>query len=165
MRTIMATLMILATGGLLGAAAVRFADEDKVPLDKLPKGVLDTVKTRFAGADMVGAVKEVKTFYEVTIKNKGQHIDVTLEGEEIVSIEKTIKATDLPKAVAKALEDKYPGATYKILEEIIKVEKKEEVFAYYEVLMTTADKKEIEVLLRADGKIFHVENKANEAKP
>ncbi len=165
MRAMISWLMLVATAGLLTAAVLQPPAEEKVPLDKLPKGVLDVVKNRFAGAEVVEAVKEVKTFYEVTIKDKGQQIDVTLEGEEIVSIEKMIQAKDLPKVVAKTLEEKYPNATYKIIEEIIKVEKKDERFAYYEVLLTTAEKKAIEVLVNSDGKIIHVEDKSKEVKP
>jgi len=161
----MGWFVVIASAGLLTGAMVQPPAEEPVPLDKLPKGVLDVVKARFAGAEMVEAVKEVKTFYEVTIKDKGQQIDVTLEGNEIVSIEKVIKADALPKAVAKALEDKYPKATYKIIEEIIKVEKKDERFAYYEILLVTADKKPLEVLLTADGKIIHTEDKSKEVKP
>ena len=82
MRTIIGGLVVVASAGLL-AAAVAQSVEEKVPLDKLPKGVLDTVKTRFNGAEMLESVKEVKTFYEVTIRHKGQKIDVTLEGGEI----------------------------------------------------------------------------------
>lgn len=162
MRKIIGLLGAVAAIGLFGLAAL--ADEEKVPLDKLPAGVLDTVKARFAGADVIGSVKEVKTFYEVTVKHNGQTIDVTLEDGEIVSIEKTIAAKDLPQAVAKALEEKYPNATYKIVEEIIKVEKKDERFAYYEVLLVTADKKPLEVLLNVDGKIIHTEDKSKEIK-
>lgn len=165
MRAFMVAFLVAGTAGLLTAAAFQTPAEEKVPLDKLPKGVLDVVKARFAGAEMVEAVKEVKTFYEVTIKDKGQQVDVTLEGDEIVSIEKMIQSKDLPKVVAKTLETKYPNATYKIIEEIIKVEKKDERFAYYEVLLTTADKKAVEVLLNVDGKIIHEEDKSKEVKP
>ena len=83
---------------------------------------------------------------------------LTPEGE-ILLIEKTIPAKDLPKPVAKTLEEKYPKATYKIVEEIIKLQKKEEKLAYYEVLLVTAEKKKLEVEVSAEGKIIKVEDK------
>jgi hypothetical protein len=68
----------------------------------------------------------------------------------------------LPRAVARALEAKYPRATYRIVEEIIKVEKKEEKLAYYEVLLVTADKKALEVQVTAAGKIVNEEKKSSD---
>jgi uncharacterized membrane protein YkoI len=142
---------------------VAYGDEEKVPLDKVPRPVMAAVKTRFKDAAVTGAGKETedgKLVYEVTIKHKDQKIDVTLSPEgEILMIEKEIAAKDLPKAVAKALENKYPRATYKIVEEIIKVEKKEEKLAYYEVLLVTTDKQALEVQVSAEGKILNEEKK------
>jgi uncharacterized membrane protein YkoI len=142
------------------------ADEEKVDLDRLPKPVLQAVKDRFKDAEVKGASKEKedgKTVYEVTIRLKGQNIDVTVTPEgDIVLIEKEIAAGDLPRAAARALEERYPKATYKIVEEIIKVEKKAEKLAYYEVLLVTTDKKKLEVQVTAEGKIVNEEKKDRE---
>ena len=46
-----------------------------MPLDKLPKAVVEAVKKRFPKAEMIGAAKETedgKTEYEVTIKDGGK---------------------------------------------------------------------------------------------
>src|SRR5262245_32039576 len=98
-------LMAAAGLGLLAAAAVSPADEEKVPLDKVPKAVLESVKGRFKDAELKGATKEKedgKTVYEVTIKFKGHNVDVTVTPDgDIILIEKEIAAKDLPKAVAK----------------------------------------------------------------
>ena len=59
---------------------------------------------------------------------------------------------DLPMAVTKALKDEYPGATYRIVEEIVEVEKKQERLAYYEVRLVAADKRAMEVQVTPDGK-------------
>jgi division protein CdvB (Snf7/Vps24/ESCRT-III family) len=77
----------------------------------------------------------------------------------LLTIEKEIDAKDLPKAATKAIEDKYPSPSYKIAEEIIKVEKKEEKLDYYEVLLVTQDKKTMEVQVTAEGKIVAEEEK------
>lgn len=141
------------------------ADEEKVPLDKLPKAVLDAVKARFPEAKLVAAEKETedgKTLYEVAITDKEQKIDVTVVDGKIVEIEKQITAKDLPKAITAALEAKYPKATYKIIEEIIKVKDGVEKLEYYEVLLVTAEKKKLEVVLALDGKITKEEDKSKE---
>src|SRR5262245_60362214 len=118
------------------------ASEEGIGVNKVPKPVMQTVKSRFKDADVTGAAKEEeegKTVYEVTIKHKGQKIDVTCSPEgDLLMIETTITAKELPKAVTKILEEKYAGATYKVVEEIVEVKKKEEKLVYYEVLLVKA---------------------------
>jgi uncharacterized membrane protein YkoI len=137
--------------------------EEKVALDKAPKPVIDAVKARFKGAELAGASKETedgKLVYEVAIKHKGQKIDVTLTPDgAIIMIERQIAAKELPQAVVKTLENQYPKATYKIIEEINKVEKDEEKLLYYEVLMVLADKSALEVQVTAAGKVVNEEKK------
>lgn len=142
------------------------ADEEKVPLDKVPKAVLAAVKARFPSAKLVSADKETekgKTTFEVTIKDKDQKIDVAVTPDgKISGIEKEIKAKDLPKVVAATLEKKYPKATHQIIEEVIKVTDGKEKLEYYEVLLVTADKKKLEVSVAPDGKIAKEEDKSKE---
>src|SRR2546430_1152534 len=78
MKTFLCAVLSVALMSLVGFAR---ADEEKVPLDKLPKEVKDTVKKRFPKADLVEASKETvdgKTEYEVSIKDGGKKIDVTV---------------------------------------------------------------------------------------
>src|SRR5689334_4740830 len=134
---------------LLVLTALASADEEKVPLDRVPKAVREAVKARFPDAELVSAEKETeggRTVYEVAIKNKGQSIEVTATADGmILEIEKQIAARDLPGAVAKTLEEKYPRATYKIIEEVVKVKDGKEKLESYEVLLVTAGKKKLEV--------------------
>ncbi len=157
MRSLICASAIVAC--LTFVAGVRADDnEEKVPLDQLPAKVTAAVNAKFAGADLIGASKEKedgKEVYEVELKLKGVHYDVTLlPGGDIVLIEKQIKASDLPEAVTKALETKYPKATYKIVEEISKGESKS-----YEILLVTTDKKKIEAKFDATGKLLEEESK------
>ncbi len=163
MRAILGWLMVFASAGLVAAAVAR-RDEETVPLDRVPKAAMDAVKGRFAGAEMMEAVKEIKTFYEVTLKHNGQKMDITIEEGDIVCIEKTIKESELPAAVANVLKDKYPNAKYKIVEQVIKVEKKDERAPFFEVLLETADKKLVEVLINPEAKIIHEEAKTEKDK-
>jgi uncharacterized membrane protein YkoI len=134
------------------------AEEEKVPVDQLPKAVVDAVKAKFPGAELQGAEKEDadgKTIYEVSLKHKGSKYDISLTPEgKIVEIEKTIAARDLPAAVTKGLDQKYPKATIELAEEITVDDKLK-----YEVLIVTADKKKLEVVLDSTGKILKEESK------
>ncbi len=132
-------LAMAVVASIVLAAPARADDgEEKVPLDKVPKAVLEKVKKRFPKAEVKEASKEVadgKTVYEVTLKQDGKNIDVTLTPEgEITTIEKEIAFKDLPKAVAETFEKKYPKATYTIVEEVIKVKDGKETLEYYEAL-------------------------------
>jgi hypothetical protein len=145
--------------------------EEKVPLDKVPGPVLKTVKARFPGARLTGASKEKekdKWVFEVSLTEKGKdkNVDVTCTPEgELLTIEKAIDAKALPRAVTKAIEDKYPRPTYKIAEEIIKVDKTKETLDFYEVLLVTQDKKKtMEVQVTAEGKIVAEEEKKGDEK-
>jgi uncharacterized membrane protein YkoI len=168
MRTIMRSLGSLAAVGLLVLVVGARADEEKVPLDKVPKAVLDAVKARFPNAKLIQAEKETengKTVYEIGIKDKDQKIDVTVTPDgKIAEIEKTIATTALPATVSAALEKKYPKATLQKAEEIIKVTGGKEKLAYYEVVLVTAQKKKLEVEVAPDGKIAKEEDKSKEKK-
>ncbi|MDY3558166.1 PepSY-like domain-containing protein [Gemmata sp. JC673] len=166
MRT-MLRVMVAVVAGAIAAAGVR-ADEEKVPLDKLPKAVADAVKKRFPKGELVEAAKETegdKVEYEVTVKDGGTKIDVMLTPDgKITVIEKQLAAKDLPKAVTEALGAKYPKATLKTVEEVIKVKDGKEALDFYEVLVVTADKKTFEVKLTAEGKITETDEKKEEKK-
>ena len=156
MRTLLCGLTMLA--GLALVAGARGDEEEKVPIEKLPARVTDAVKAKFAGAELIGASKEKekdREVYEVEIKHKGTHIDVTLTPEgSIVCIETQIDARELPKAVAEALAAKYPKASYKIVEKIARGDA-----ITYEVLLETAEKKKLEVTFDPKGKLLEEESK------
>jgi biopolymer transport protein ExbD len=155
--------LMMACVALFALAVPVRADEEKVPLDKVPKAVKDAATKRFPKAEVVGASKETadsKTVYEIELKLENETIDVTVTPEGTLTlIEKQIDAKNLPKAVADTLGTKYPKATYKIIEEVIKVADGKESLDFYEVLIVTADKKMVEVQIAADGKIKKVEEK------
>jgi hypothetical protein len=145
------------------------ADEEKVPLDKLPQAVKAAAKKRFPDGELLGGAKETeegKTVYEVTVRSKGHKIDVDVTPEgNITGIEKEIDAKDMPKAVSEGLDLKYPGSTIKRVEEVIKVSDGKESLQYYEVLLETPAKKKFEVLVSPEGKIVKEEAKDKAPQP
>jgi hypothetical protein len=148
---------------LVALAAPARADEEKVPLDKAPKAVVEAARKRFPKAEVVGISEEReggKTVYEVEMRRGGKATDVTLTPEgKIVLIEQEIDAKELPKAVSGALEKKYPKAAYKVVEAVYEVADGKEALDFYEVELTTAEKKVVEVQLLPDGKVKNVEEK------
>jgi hypothetical protein len=147
----------VAVMGLLLAATGAWADEENIAIDKLPKAVTDAIKAKYPDAKLVGAEKETqgdKTFFEVVIKDKDRNIELLLTPEgKIVGVEQPIAAKDLPKAVAEAIEKKYPKGTIKSVEEATRDDK-----VTYGVLLETEvmidkEKQKVQLSLTADGKI------------
>jgi hypothetical protein len=151
--------MSALTLGLFVLGALARADEEKLDLDKVPKPVMDAVKAKFPGAKLTGAAKETeggKTIFEVAFTYKGHKYEVECSPDgKFVAIDKEIEAKDLPKAVAKALQEKYPNAKYNVIEEVTKDDK----IAEYEIDLTTADKKSVEVVFDPSGKLLKEEKK------
>jgi uncharacterized membrane protein YkoI len=158
MRGIIGWVGVSAVAGLVLLAAVARADEKdkKVPLDKVPKAVMDAIKARFPGGEVTSVEKETEdgnVVYDVELKHKGRKYEMDIrEDGTVIEIEKEIPAKDLPEAVSKALDAKYPKATIKEVMEIYKVKGKEEKLAEYEVTLETAEKKTVEVKASLDGK-------------
>ena len=154
LRTGMVAVICLAFGSAV------WADEEKIPLDKLPAKVKEAIKAKFPDAELVSAEKDTekgKVSYEVIIKNKGKELEVILtEDGKITALERVIDAKDLPKAVAEAFEKKYPKATIKKVEEVTKGEK-----VSYELEITVGDKK-LEVTFDSEGKFLEEEDASKE---
>lgn len=151
MRTIIAAT--IALGWVAGLAR---ADEEKVPLDKVPAAVLKTVKDKYPGATIKEASKEVdkgKTTFEVAIEHEKKALDLALKADgTLLEIEQAIAAKDLPTKVADALKKKFPGGKIDRAEKITSFEDgKEET--EYEVVVAEPGKKAVEVVVEPDGTI------------
>jgi len=157
MGNVTGKLTCAAVMGLLMLTAS--ARAEKIKLDGIPKPVLDAVKTKFPDAKLTEAARETEggeTFYELSFTYKDHRYDVECTPQGAFrKIEKQLAAKELPKEVAKILEEKYPRAR---LNEILEVTKKDKI-EYYEVALVTADRREVEVQLDPKGKILREEKK------
>ena len=148
---------LAALMGLSVLAVAARAGEEKIAVEKLPAAVKKAVKKKFPKAEIDGAAKEVedgKTTYEVELEVKDRSVNVAMNADgTILEIEREIPFDELPKAVAKKLAAKYPGAK---IEKVEEVTKGEDGPVHYEVAITA------EVVLTAKGKI--VQAKAKERR-
>ena len=140
-------LLVVAAGAWAGGEE----GEKKVDLSKVPKKVVSAVKKKYPEAKIRGVSTEVdkdQKVYEVAITNKGQKIDVSLTPDgKIISIEAEIQMKDVPKAVVKALQTKYPKAKVRLIEEVTKGKTR-----YYEFQLTTAEGQAVEASFDPSGK-------------
>jgi uncharacterized membrane protein YkoI len=158
MRGIMGRLAGSTVVGLVLLALVAQANgqDQKVPLDKVPQKVMEAVKARFPGAELTSVSKETadgQVIYDIELKHQGRKYEMDIkEDGTVLEVEKEIAVKDLPAPVTKALLAKYPNATIKEIMEVNLVKGKQETPDHYEVLLVTADKKELEVEVSLDGK-------------
>jgi hypothetical protein len=157
MRHCVTGLGALALCLAIGAAAAG-ADEEKVPLDKIPKAVMDALKAKFPKAKIDKCTKAKEgdaVVYDIEFKEGDRKCEADIkEDGTYINYEKAIPAKDLPKAVAEAIEKKYPKATFKEVMEETEVKGKDEKVSAYEVVLETADKKEVEIRVSPEGKIL-----------
>jgi hypothetical protein len=158
----MRNLFVMGIVSVLGLAVVVIparADEEKVPVDKLPTAVKKALKRKFPKAEIEKATKEVEdgnTVYEVELEIKDRSVDVSLKADgTILEVERELPADELPKAVRKKLAARYPKAKIEKAEEVTKGE---DGPVRYEIAITT------EVVLTAEGKIVQPEEEAEDEK-
>ena len=153
----MSTKWALGLAALLGTSfTTARADEEKIPLDKVPKPVMTAFKEKFPGAEIKTAIKEVedgKTLYEIESTQKGLTIDAVLSPDgKFVEIERELKTADLPAAVSAAAKAKYPKGKATKAEEVTKGDA-----VTYEVTVDPGEGKAVVLSIDKTGKILEEE--------
>jgi len=163
-------LISLALVAFVGTATVR-AQEEPVPQDKIPKAVMDALLSKFPKAKIDKCTKAKEgndVVYDIEFKQDGRKCEADIkENGTFINFEKAIDAKELPKSVREAIEKKYPKATMKEIMQETEVKGKEEKLSAYEVVLMTAEKKEVEVRVSPEGKILEDtgEKKPADKKP
>jgi hypothetical protein len=93
--------------------------------------------------------------YDIEFKEGDRKCEADIkEDGTYVNYEREVAAKDLPKAVTEAVEKKYPKAKMTEIMEIMEVKGKQDKLEGYEIVLKTADNKEVEVAIAPDGKIL-----------
>jgi Putative beta-lactamase-inhibitor-like, PepSY-like len=146
-----------ATAVWLSLITAALANQEKIPLDKVPKAVLEAVKAKFPKGELTGAEKETdgeKVTFEVKLLDNKRKFEVIANPDgKILAVEKVLEPSELPKAVTAALDAKYPKARIKKAEEVTADEK-----ISYEVVLITAETETVKVIFDPEGKL--VESKS-----
>ena len=154
MKTALRTIAFIAAMAVLAGPCLA---QEKIEADKLPQKVKDSLKARFPGYMVTQATKELENGevvydVEMTVNGKKHEMDCKEDGT-IVDIQIEIDPKNLPAAAANAIKAKYPGSTIKEVGEILVVKDKKETRDHFEVIIETADKKEMELTVKLDGTI------------
>jgi hypothetical protein len=116
---------ICACIALVSAASAAIAADDyqPLPLNQVPKAVRDAVMKRFPEAKPQeahqGTDENKKPYVDVHILVKNQKIWVTCETDgSIRTVDREIALPEVPKAVAAAIQKRYPKAAVRLVNEI-----------------------------------------------
>jgi hypothetical protein len=137
------------------ALGVVQADQEKVPLDKVPQPVLAAVTAKFPKAKIESATKEIedgKTLFEINFALDKQHLHAMVSPEgKLLEIHREIEAKDVPDKVTKAIQAKYPKAKWEGIEHQANAEG---VTIGYEIVVEASKGAFVEVVVDPSGKIL-----------
>jgi uncharacterized membrane protein YkoI len=148
-------LRAAACAALLVLCVGRAPAQEKIDADKMPPKVKESLNARFPGAMITQVTKENENgevIYDIEMTKAGKKHEMDCkEDGTIVDIQNEIAANDLPAAAVAAIKAKHPGSTIKEVGEILVVKDKKETRDHFEVIIETADKKEVELTVSLDG--------------
>ena len=153
---------------VLGLASGTRAQEEKIPLHRVPRAVINSAKARFPGAEIKQASKETEDgepVFSLEMKLQRHDLDVTFKVDgTVVLVETAVPAKELPKVVLQAIQQSYPGATVRGAESVNKGPEVKKKPDYYQFYILTADQRPALVKVDLDGKALEPETKTASRK-
>ena len=154
---------------VLGLASGTRAQEGEIPLDRVPKAVMNSAKARFPGAKIKVASEETEDgkppVYALGMKHHRHDVDVTFKADgTVVLVETAVLAKEVPKVVLRAVGHKYPGARIRHAESVMKGPEVKKKADHYELYLVTAANIPALARVDPDGKVLKPEAKPVEVK-
>jgi hypothetical protein len=116
------------------------------------------LKAKFPDAEIHKWTKEKEgdtVVYDIEFKQGDQKFEADIkEDGAFHNWEREIAAEDLPEAVMKAAEEKYPNSTRKEIMEITAVKEGQDALEGYEIVLETAEGDKVEITVAPDGEIL-----------
>jgi hypothetical protein len=149
---------------VLGLASGTRAQEEKIPLHRVPKAVMKSAKAKFPGAKIKVASQETENgkpaVIALELKHDRQNVDVTFKVDgTVILVETEIPTKELPDEVQRAVEDRFPGATVKGVESVKQGPEVKKQADYYQFYLVTAAEKPALVKVDPNGKLLEQESK------
>jgi len=150
----LASVVLVASG-----CAGKGEHHQKLDPSGVPPQVRSAMESRFPGAQMSSVEREKEhgdVVYDYELRQDGRKYEMDIkEDGTVLEVEKQLMGTDVPDAVARAVRDKYPNATVKEVMEVDKVSGGRETPHHYEVTLSGAKAKEVNVSM--EGQITEEE--------
>jgi uncharacterized membrane protein len=139
------------------AEAESKVQEDAKPVE-IPQVVMDTLKAKFREAEIDTWTREEEgdiVVYDIEFTQQEQKFEADIkEDGSIHNWEKAIAAGDLPEVVRLAAEKTYPHAVLKEIMMITAVVDGQDALEGYEIVLQTADDREVEITVAPDGTVL-----------
>jgi len=133
------------------------AQGEKLDPSKLPPKVAEAVKARFPGATITQVTKETENgvvVYDIEMTRAGKKHEMDCkEDGTLIDLQNEVPASELPAGAADAIKKKHPGSTIKEVGEILVAKDGKETRDHFEVIIETAEKKEVELTIKLNGTI------------
>jgi hypothetical protein len=148
-------LVVLACALLFGLAPVSIA-RDEIALAAVPAKVLNALKAKFPKAKISKISKEKedgRVIYDIEFTQDGKKFEADIfENGSYQNWEQEIALKDLPAGVVRAIADTYNKPIYKEVMAVMIVRGGKDVLRGYEIKLSLARGKEIELKITPDGK-------------
>jgi hypothetical protein len=160
MRTRRGMRSLTAAGFLavLGLASATPAQEGVIPMDRVPRAVMNAAKARFPGAEIRKASEETedgKTTYSLEMKHQRHDLGVTFTGDgTVVLVETAVPRKELPNVVLWAVARHSPGASLRHAVAVRKGPEPKKTADYYEFYLLSADKRPRLVKVDPKGRVL-----------
>lgn len=132
--------------------------KDDLQPNKMPQVVMDALKSKFPKAQIHKLTKEKEgdiVVYDIEFKQEGRSFEADIKEDGVIhNWEKAIELSDLPEAVNKTFETKYPNSTINEIMEITAVIDGKDTLEGYEIVLENADKLEVEITVSPAGTIL-----------
>ena len=142
---------------VLGLASGARAQEEKIPLHRVPKAVLTSAKAKFPGSEIKKASKETEDGEPVValeMKHHRHNVDVTLKVDgTVVLVETGVTSKEVPKVVLQAIRQSYPGATVRGAVSVNKGPEVKKTADYYQFYLLTADERPALIKVDPNGNV------------
>jgi hypothetical protein len=145
---------------VLGLASGTRAQEEQIPLNRVPKAVMDSARAKFPGAQIKAASEETEDgkppVFALNMKHQRHNVDVTFEVDgTLVLVETDLPAKELPKVVLRAVAYRYPGASLRGAESVTKGPEVKKKADHYELYLVKANNKPALVKVAPDGTVLY----------
>jgi hypothetical protein len=145
---------------VLGLASGTRAQEEQIPLRRVPKAVMDSARAKFPGAQIKAASEETEDgkppVFTLKMRRQGRTVDAIFEVDgTVVLVQTDVPAKEVPKVVLKAVERTYPGASLRGAESVTKGPEVKKAADHYEFYLVKADNKPALVKVAPDGTVLY----------
>jgi hypothetical protein len=154
---------------VLGLASGTRAQDEQIPLRRVPKAVMNSARAKFPGAQIKAASEETEDgkppVFALKMRHQRRTVDATFKVDgTVVLVQTDVTAKELPKVVLRAVESTYPGASISGAEAVKNGPEVKKTADHYEFYLVKADNKPAHVKVAPDGTVLYPEEKSAASK-